>query len=209
MSSRCLRESISVIPISTRICEIQCSRDHRLRKSLASKELRKGAEDKLRVCSQSSGGAAVKSQGRQPLIDRGEPSPPSLPRSPGGATGVTVAPAGLCQGERGAGTVPGADAPGYSPPPPFGGSDTFRNRLSAFRRGIVQQGRKPPRPITPQIALQLRIAVAELDAEEFQVRHRDSPEVAVGPGQDRCSQPQGQLGCEPDDLRVTRPQERV
>src|SRR5579883_3095464 len=47
MSSRCLRESISVIPISTRICEIQCSRDHRLRKSLASKELRKGAEDKL------------------------------------------------------------------------------------------------------------------------------------------------------------------
>ncbi len=49
MSSRCLRESISVIPISTRICEIQCSRDHRLRKSLASKELRKGAEDKLRV----------------------------------------------------------------------------------------------------------------------------------------------------------------
>ncbi|HZW33951.1 MAG TPA: Hsp70 family protein, partial [Isosphaeraceae bacterium] len=70
-------------------------------------------ERALRVCSQSSGGAAVKSQGRQPLIDRGEPSPPSLPRSPGGATGVTVAPAGLCQGERGAGTVPGADAPGY------------------------------------------------------------------------------------------------
>src|SRR5579883_3283634 len=88
----------------------------------------------IRVCSQSSGGAAVKSQGRQPLVDRGEPSPPSLPSSPGGATGVTVAPAGLCQGERGAGTVPGADAPGYSPPPPFGGSDTFRNRLSVRSR---------------------------------------------------------------------------
>src|SRR5579883_1534692 len=91
----------------------------------------------MRVCSQSCGGAAVKSQGRQPLVDRGEPSPPSLPSSPAGATVTPVAPAGLSQGERGAGTVPGADAPGSSPPPPFGGSDPFRSRVGG-RRGTSQ-----------------------------------------------------------------------
>src|SRR5579871_3098996 len=65
---------------------------------------------RVRVCSESPGGAAVKSQGRQPLVDRGAPSPPSLPRSPAGATGVTLAPAGLFQGE-----APERSPRGYRP----------------------------------------------------------------------------------------------
>ncbi len=100
---------------------------------------------RVRVCSESPGGAAVKSQGRLPLVDRGAPSPPSLPRSPAGATGVTLAPAGLSQGERGAGTLPGAAAPGSGPPPPFGGSDALRNRLRV--PDLRSTGRKPRSPL--------------------------------------------------------------
>src|SRR5579871_379096 len=51
LSPRCLPQSVSANPISTRNYGIQCPRDHYFRKSLILKELRKGAEDKLRTAS--------------------------------------------------------------------------------------------------------------------------------------------------------------
>src|SRR5579883_1862615 len=47
LSPRCLPQSVSANPISTRNYGIQCPRDHYFRKSLILKELRKWAEDKL------------------------------------------------------------------------------------------------------------------------------------------------------------------
>ena len=54
MSSRYLREVISVKPVYTRTYDDWCSRDHYFHKSLVSRELRKWAKDKLSIYMESS-----------------------------------------------------------------------------------------------------------------------------------------------------------
>ncbi len=107
MSSTVLHQSVSASPINTGIYENRCSCDHCLRKSLVSKELRKRAEDKLRVCSRSHlsprMGASARSQGRQPWTGPGHQTHrgarPKSGRSPGLGSGRRGEKGGGCFGD--------------------------------------------------------------------------------------------------------------